>query len=106
MRLKEEDDFFDHKIFRFLEILNGVGVVDPGFYKRVRYGTDDDRKIRMIREGLSRGLVDLLLTKYSSMVRVPEHGEMEIDPQLIKTMISEEESDLIVFEAQMNMKSL
>ena len=106
VRLKEEDDFFDHKIFRFLEILNGLGVVDASFYKRVRYGTDDDVKIKMMREGFSRGLVDLILSKYLNMIKVPENGDVEIDPRLVSAMISEKESDLVVFEAQMNIKSL
>jgi hypothetical protein len=106
VRLKEEDDFFDHKIFRFLEILNGLGVVDASFYKRVRYGTNDDVKIKMMREGFSRGLVDLILSKYLNMIKVPENGDVEIDPRLVSAMISEKESDLVVFEAQMNIKSL
>ncbi|WP_323018154.1 hypothetical protein [Castellaniella sp.] len=105
VRLKEEDDFFDHKIFRFVEVLNGVGAVDADFYKLIKYGTADDITIKLIRDGFSRGLADLILAKYPEMVQVAENGEVEINPQLVKLMIAKQESDLLVFEARMNLKS-
>lgn len=105
VRIKEEDDFFDHKIFKFVEVLNGVGAVDTGFYKRIKYGTADDITIKLIRDGFSRGLADLILEKYSEMVQVAENGEVEVNPQLVKLMIAKQESDLLIFEARMNLKS-
>ncbi|MBO2889745.1 MULTISPECIES: DEAD/DEAH box helicase [Pseudomonas] len=104
VRLKDEDDFFDNKIFRFLEILNGVGAVEPSFYKRVKYGTDDESKIKLIREGYSRGLSELLLDRYPRYVRMNANGEIEVSSHVIALMRKNEESDLLIFEAQMNLK--
>lgn len=106
VRLKEEDDFFDHKIFRFVEVLNGVGVVNAAFYKQIKYGTTDDIKIKLIRDGFSHGLADLVLEKYPGMVKVVQNGDVEVNPQLVKLMIFKEESDLLIFEARMNLKSV
>lgn len=105
VRLKEEDDFFDHKIFRFVEVLEGVGAMDDGFYRQIKYGTTNEIKIRLIREGFSRGLVDLIIDKYPSMVKVEKNGDVEVNPALLKRMVNENESELLIFEAKMNVKS-
>ncbi|KAE9627792.1 DEAD/DEAH box helicase family protein [Aeromonas veronii] len=57
VRLKDEEDFFDNKIFKFVEVLNGVGALDAAFYKRLKYGTVDDVKIKLIRDGFSHSVV-------------------------------------------------
>lgn len=106
VRLKEEEDFFEHKIFRFVEVLNGVGAVNTDFYKRIKYGTTDDITIKLIRDGLSPGLADLILTKYPKMVQVAENGEVDVKPQLLELMTDKQESKLLIFEARMNIKSV
>jgi len=104
VRLKDEDDFFDNKIFKFVEVLNGVGALDPAFYKQIKYGTADDLKIKLIRDGFSHSLVDLMLETYPQMVRVAPSDEVEVSPRLIKLMEDNEESDLLVFEAKLSIK--
>ncbi|MGE8065638.1 DEAD/DEAH box helicase [Pseudomonas sp. NPDC089569] len=104
VRLKDEDDFFDNKIFKFVEVLNGVGALDPGFYKLIKYGTADDTKIKLIRDGYSHGLVDLMLEKYPETVRATISGEIEVSPRLVNKMVENSESDLLIFEAKMNLK--
>lgn len=106
VRLKEEDDFFDNKIFKFVEVLNGVGAIDPAFYKRMKYGTTDDAKIKLIREGYSRGLSELLLDRYPQYVRLDRNGEIQVSSRVIGLMRDNEESDLLIFEAQMNLKAV
>lgn len=105
VRLKEEDDFFDNKIFRFVEVLNGVGAVDPNFYKQIKYGTTNELKIKLIREGFSRGFAELLLEKYPQYVRLDNTGEVEVSPRVVGLMSDNEESDLLIFEAKMNLKT-
>lgn len=104
VRLKDEDDFFDNKIFKFVEVLNGVGALDPGFYKLMKYGTADDTKIKLIRDGYSHGLADLMLEKYPDTVRATLGGEIEVSPRLVNRMVENQESDLLIFEARMNLK--
>jgi hypothetical protein len=106
VRLKDEDDFFDNKIFKFVEVLNGVGALDPGFYKLIKYGTADDTKIKLIRDGYSHGLADLMLERYPETVRATLGGEIEVSPRLVNMMINNEESDLLIFEAKMNLKPI
>lgn len=104
VRLKDEDDFFENKIFKFVEVLNGVGALDPEFYKLIKYGTTDDTKIKLIRDGYSHGLADLMLERYPETVRATLGGEIEVSPRLVNMMIQNGESDLLIFEAKMNLK--
>lgn len=104
VRLKDEDDFFDNKMFRFVEVLNGVGALDSGFYKLIKYGTADDTKIQLIRDGYSHGLVDLMLERYPETVHATLSGEIEVSPRLVNMMIKNGESDLLIFEAKMNLR--
>jgi hypothetical protein len=105
VRIKEEEDFFDYKIFRFVEILNSLGALDTTFYKKIKYGTISTTKINLIREGFSRGLAELLLKKYKDFVHRNKQGDLVISKSLIQHMITNEESDLLIFEARMNVST-
>lgn len=104
VRLKNEDDFFDNKIFKFVEILNCVGVLDPEFYKPIKCGTADDTTIKLIRDGCSHGLADLMLERYPETMRAVPGGVIEVSPRLVNMVVTNGESDLLIFEANMNLK--
>lgn len=104
VHLKDEEDFFDNRIFKFVEVLNGVGALEAGFYKRIKYGTDDDLRIKLIRDGFSRGLADLMLADYAEMVRVGSDGEVHVDSRIVRKMMRDEVSDLMIFEAKMSIR--
>lgn len=104
VRLKDENDFFENQIFRFVEILNGIGALDPVFYKLIKYGTEDETKVKFIRDGYSYALADLVLKKYPQAVRENFRGEIEVSPSLVNMMLENGESDLLVFEAKMNLR--
>lgn len=105
VRIKDEDDFFENKLFKFVEVLNGVNALNPIFYKSIKYGTSDDMKIKLIRDGFSRGLADLILGTYPNMIRVATNGDIEVRPSLIRMMEKNKESDLLLFEARMGIKA-
>jgi hypothetical protein len=104
LHLKNEEDFFDNRIFKFVEVLNGVGALEAGFYKRIKYGTDDDLRIKLIRDGFSRGLADLMLADYAEMVRIRSDGEVHVDSRIVRKMVRDEVSDLMIFEARMSFR--
>jgi len=68
VRIKEEEDFFDYVIFRFVEILNELEFLDKTFYELVKYGTTDHKVITLIKNGFSRGVAELLVNKYISLI--------------------------------------
>lgn len=57
---KENLDNIDYYIIPFLEVLNDFGVVEDSFYKRIKYGTDDDFIIILVRAGLDLGLAKMI----------------------------------------------
>lgn len=82
VRIKEEMDFFDHVVFRFIEILNDLNMMDEGFYKSAKYGTTDNRVILLIRNGLSKGVAELLLRSYAPYVKFEGADEVVISTEI------------------------
>lgn len=103
VRIKEEEDFLDYKIMRFAEVLNGVGAIDQTFYKMVKYGTKNEIEISLIQEGFSRSLSRLITNKYINFVSLSANGSIEVNPKALNAMKSREESELIIFEASLNL---
>lgn len=79
VRIKEEEDFFDHALFRFIEVLHDLNLLDETFYKRAKYGTADPKVISMINSGFSRGVSELLLTTYRRFVTLRDDGSVSVD---------------------------
>lgn len=86
VRIKEEDDFFDYVIFRFIEILNELNLLDENFYKQAKYGTTDQRVITMIKNGFSRGVSELLINKYRNFIEFKEDDNIWINPGIHKAL--------------------
>ncbi|MBF4237736.1 hypothetical protein, partial [Vibrio anguillarum] len=82
VRIKEEEDFFDYTIFRFVEILNDLGFISDEFYKMAKYGTTDKVKISMIQNGFSKGVAQLLRSSYSDYYEMKDDGLMVVKPDI------------------------
>ncbi|TWI61247.1 hypothetical protein LZ24_03457 [Desulfobotulus alkaliphilus] len=103
LRIKEEEDFFDYVIFRFVDILNELELIDATFYKLVKYGTTDGRIITLIKNGFSRGVAELLLTKkYKSFVQFAEDDSVWINPEIHKRLIADKVGFLQRHEVSLN----
>ena len=103
VRIKEEEDFFDYVIFRFVDILNELELIDATFYKLVKYGTTDGRIITLIKNGFSRGVAELLLTKkYKSFVQFVEDDSVWINPEIHKRFIADKVGFLQRHEVSLN----
>jgi hypothetical protein len=105
VRIKEEDDFFDYSIFRFIDVLNDAGMMEPEFYLRLKYGTTDDVRIRLIREGFSRSLSELIVKRYRESLAVDDDGDVTVNSNLLQKMRLNEESEMLIFEASLNVKA-
>lgn len=82
VRIKEEEDFVDFVIFRFIEILHELEILDEDFYKRIKYGTTDRRIIALIKNGFSRGVAELLLSKYREFIEFRQDDSVQISPSI------------------------
>lgn len=102
VRIKEEEDFFDYNIFRYIEILNDLGCLNEDFYKMAKYGTTDKAKIAMIQNGFSKGVAELLRSSYSSFYELGEDGLMVVDPRIHQKLEEDGVEFLIRNEVTLN----
>ncbi|CTQ14472.1 DNA helicase-like protein, putative (fragment) [Klebsiella variicola] len=102
VRIKEEDDFLDYQIFKFIEVINEVGLIEETFYLKIKYGTKDKRIISLINDGFSRGLSDLLVNKYDRHLIISKNGDVTIDKEMMKAMVKNKESEMLLLEAKLN----
>jgi len=105
VRIKEEEDFFDYFIFRFVEILNEVGLMDEKFYKLAKYGTTDKKTITMIQNGFSRGVAELLRKDYSDFFKIIDSDIVSVNPTIHQHLIDDGVGFLQRHEVSLNVKS-
>lgn len=60
---KENLDNIDYNLMPIIEVLNGLGKIESIFYKRLKYGTDDDFSIGLIRLGADLALANTITAK-------------------------------------------
>jgi len=103
-KIKEEQEFIDFNILKYLEVLNELEMINTAFYDNVKYGTSDPNKICLLKNGFSMELTKLLLNHYAAHIEINLERETVIYSQeLIDRLIANEVNDVLVFEAQSNL---
>lgn len=70
VRIKEEQDFMDNMLIKYVEVLHDLDLIENRFYSRIKYGTDDESAICLIKNGLSLSSATLLIKKYSDYLQI------------------------------------
>lgn len=68
MKTKDDLDFFDHNLLKYIEILHQLKKISEEDYLLFQYGTTNDIQIFLMKDGLSQDLSKLLVEKYSSYI--------------------------------------
>ena len=101
VKIKEEQDFVDFRLLKYIEILNTLGMLDETLYFQVKYGTADPVLICLLRNGFSPELARLVTEKYATLVVVDlDSVSVFISPELPALMAAEDENDILVYECQ------
>lgn len=66
IKVKEDLDFLDFHILRYIEVLHKINFIDDLEYNLIKYGTRDREQIFFIKEGLSQDLSKLIVNKYKN----------------------------------------
>lgn len=104
VRIKEEQDFVDNHLLKYVELLHDLGKLDEELYLQVKYGTTNQDKIRLMNFGVNSILAGKLIDDYAEFVDVqPDAGVVELRPDLIVQMRQDGENEILVFEAEMHM---
>ncbi len=103
VRIKEEQDFIDNAIMKFVEVLYDVELIETSLYLRLKYGTDEPLQISLIKNGISLSLSKLLIEKYPGLVSIDiDSDTIEINTELVNAMNQNGENDILIYEAKNN----
>lgn len=102
LKIKEEQDFVEYKLMKFIEVLNDLGLLERDFYDRVKYGSSDKKVICLLKNGISIELAKRLLSgKYDQYIIFNlETDEVKVKREALQAMEQEGENQILVFELQ------
>lgn len=99
VRIKEEQDYLDNIIMKYIEVLNDLCLVDEILYLKIKYGTSDKRKVLLVKNGLSLGLSNLIVDKYADYLVIDyESNSVEYIDGIIEMMTQNEENEVLLYE--------
>ena len=101
VRIKEEQDFIDNTLIKYVEVLHDLDLIEDRFYAQIKYGTDDERTICLIKNGLSLSSAMLLIKKYGDHLQIDIPASTVVyGENLVAEMIKEEENQIQIYEVQ------
>lgn len=104
VRIKEEQDFLDNSLMKFVEVLNDLDLLEHDLYLKIKYGTIDINKIIMIKNGFSSGLSTLLIKKYPNYLIIDVTANTSFLKRSIEIAMREnKENSIYIFEATLYM---
>ena len=101
VRIKEEQDFIDNTLTKYVEVLHDLDLIEDGFYAQIKYGTDDERTICLIKNGLSLSSAMLLIKKYGDHLQIDVPTSTVVyGENLVAEMMKAEENQIQIYEVQ------
>ena len=99
VRIKEEQDYLDNILIKYVEVLNDFELLEDKLYMMIKYGTDNPQIITCIRNGISLSLANLLIDKYSRFIHVnTEEGTIDFKETIIESMKEADENEIMINE--------
>lgn len=105
VRLKEEYDFIDNHLIKYIEVIRGLNLLTESLYNKIKYGTDSGDEILLINCGISPYLANILKQKYSQYFEVDINTKtIGFNDALISAMEEAGENGVLIAEVKMNTK--
>ena len=102
VRIKEEQDFLDNVLIKYVEVLNDLGLIENKLYLLIKYGTDDKKVITCIKNGLNLNLAKILIWKYDEYVDINiNDNTVSFHDNIIEKMRENGENEVIICEMDM-----
>jgi len=99
VRIKEEQDFLDNVIIKYIEVLNDLGFLEESFYLKIKYGTDDKRIITLVKNGISLSLSNLIVDKYLTYIKLDViNSTVSFMEEILSAMQSNDENQVLINE--------
>lgn len=100
IRIKEEQDFVEFNLLKYIEIISELDLIDMDFYDKIKYGSSDKKIITLLKNGFSIELAKCITkAEYSNFISInPDLDEIIIQNQLINEMEINGENKILIFE--------
>ena len=99
VRIKEEQDFLDNELIKYIEVLNDMELMEEKLYLLIKYGTDDKEIITCTRNGISLSLAKLIVENYDSYVEIDTINEtLSFKEGIVEAMRQAEENEIMICE--------
>lgn len=101
VKIKEEQDFVDYKVMKYVEVLYKLDIVSESLYFRIKYGTNDAFTICLLRNGFSPDLARLVRDNYQDLVIVDlQANEVGVPLALAAALTTAGQNDVLIYEAE------
>lgn len=105
VRIKDEQDFLDNTLIKYIEVLNDLGFLEKRFYEEIKYGTSNVIKIALIKHGFSLGVSNLIVNDYRDFLTVDQTDNLlVVDDEIITEMRENNENEILIYELIYNTK--
>lgn len=102
--LKENFDNLDNKIMPFFEVMHAMDMIDNGFYRKIKYGTEDEKIITLIKMGLDASLAKIIAedSALAEKLRKYNYGDERIQREEIIAALKNKKIPLMMLEIAKN----
>ena len=95
--IEKFDNDIDNILFRYIEIMYRYNIVEEKLFNKIKYRTTNKDKIKMIENGISYTLADILIdNKYNNFYN--KENNNIIDDNILQEMENNNENDILIFE--------
>jgi cellulose biosynthesis protein BcsQ len=99
VRIKEEQDFLDNTVIKYIEVLHDLEMLDEDLYLEIKYGTCDKRIIVCVKNGVSFSLAKLLVQKYFQFIFIDlDNDIIQFSESIIEELEKNKENKIIIQE--------
>lgn len=105
LKIKEEQDYIEFNILKYIEILFELELLEEYYYERIKYRTSNKKIITLLKNGFSLELAKCLTQEiYSSLISINIiNDEVLFSPEIIQKMKNNDENKILIFEVKYHM---
>lgn len=102
LKIKEEQDYVEFNLLKYIDIMADLGLLEDRFYDRIRYGSSDQKIIMLLKNGFSIELAKIIVKpEYSNFVIFNfDNDEIILNEELLSEMEANSENKILIFEVR------
>jgi hypothetical protein len=107
LKIKEEQDFVEFNIIKYIDILAELELIETEFYDRIKYGSSNKEIITLLKNGFSIELAKCITqNQYSNFISINTSSEeIIINDEIIEQMEVNGENKILIFEIKFHISN-